>query len=64
MTEEKLHIREVAITKVDSFLCSCGEGSRAQHICAYNPETQIVECEETREVFVLEAHHQLWLGVL
>ena len=66
MTEEKLHIREGAITKVDSFLCSCGEGSRprVQHICAYNPETQIVECEETREVFVLEAHHQLWLGVL
>ena len=64
LTEEKLHIREGAITKVDSFLCSCGEGSRVQHICAYNPETQIVECEETREVFVLEAHHQLWLGVL
>ena len=64
LTEEKLHIREGAITKVDSFLCSCGEGSRAQHICAYNPETQVVECEETREVFVLEAHHQLWLGVL
>ena len=64
LTEEKLHIREGAITKVDSFLCSCGEGSRAQHICVYNPETQIVECEETREVFVLEAHHQLWLGVL
>ena len=64
LTEEKLHIREGAITKVDSFLCSCGEGSRAQHICAYNPETLIVECEETREVFVLEAHHQLWLGVL
>ena len=64
LTEEKLHIREGAITKVDSFLCSCGEGSRAQHICAYNPDTQIVECEETREVFGLEAQHQLWLGML
>ena len=63
LTEEKLHIREGAITKVDSFLCSCGEG-RAHHICAYNPETHIVECEETREVFVLEPQHQLWLGVL
>ena len=62
LTEEKLHIREGAITKVDSFLCSCGEG-RAHHICAYNPETHIVECEETREVFVLERQHQLWLGV-
>ena len=46
LTEEKLHIREGAITKVDSFLCSCGEG-RAHHICAYNPETHIVECEVT-----------------
>ena len=63
LTEEKLHIREGAITKVDSFLCSCGEG-RAHHICAYNPETHIVECQETRKVFVLECQHQLWLGVL
>ena len=62
LTEEKLHIREGAITKVDSFLCSCGEG-RAHHICAYNPDTHIVECEVTREVFVLEPQHQLWLGV-
>ena len=62
LTEDKLHIREGAITKVDSFLCSCGE-CRAHHICAYNPETHIVECEVTREVFVLERQHQLWLGV-
>ena len=62
LTEEKLHIREGAITKVDSFLCSCGKG-RAHHICAYNPETHIVECEVTREVFDLETQHQLWLGV-
>ena len=51
LTEEKLHIREGAITKVDSFLCSCGKG-RAHHICAYNPETHIVECEVTRECCV------------
>ena len=63
LTEEKLHIREGAITKVDSFLCSCGEG-RAHHICAYDPETHIVECEVTGQVFDLEPHHQLWLGVL
>ena len=63
LTEEKLHISG-AITKVDSFLCSCGEGSRPKHICVYKPEGQILECEVTREVFVLEAHHQLWLGVL
>ena len=63
LTEDKLHIREGAITKVDSFLCSCGEGRAHHHICAYNPETHIVECEETRKVFVLEPQHQLWLGV-
>ena len=62
LTEKKLHIREGAMTKVDSFICSCGEG-RAHHICAYNPETHIVECEMTRKVFVLEPQHQLWLGV-
>ena len=61
-TEEKLHIREDAITKVDSFLCSCGEGSRAQHICAYIPRTQIVVCEETKKM--VKTYHQLWLGVL
>ena len=61
-TEEKLHIKEGAITKVDSFLCSCGEGSRTQHICAYHPKTQIVECEETRKM--VKTYHQLWLGVL
>ena len=63
LTEEKLHIREGAINKVDSFLCSCDEG-RAHHICAYDPETHIVECEVTRKVFELEPQHQLWLGVL
>ena len=64
LTEKKLHIREGAITKVDSFLCSCGEGM-ARHICAYNPETHIVECTEleTRKVFDLEPQHQLWLGM-
>ena len=61
LTEEKLHIREGAITKVDSFLCSCGKG-RAHHICAYKP-VRHVECQETRKVFDLERQHQLWLGV-
>ena len=63
LTEVKLHIREGALSKVDSFLCSCGEES-ACHICTFNPETCIVECEETSEVVKLEAHHQQWLGML
>ena len=65
-TEEKLHIiqeGEGAITKVDSFLCSCGKGS-ARHTCAYNPLSKILECEadETGENCKLDSTHMLWLG--
>ena len=67
LTEEKLHIiqeGEGAITKVDSFLCSCGKGS-AHHTCAYNPLSGILECEagETRESCKLDSRHMLWLGM-
>ena len=68
LTEEKLHIiqeGEGAITKVDSFLCSCGKGS-AHHTCAYNPLSGILECmesEETGECCKLDPLHKLWLGV-
>ena len=67
LTEEKLHIiqeGEGAITKVDSFLCSCGKGS-AHHTCAYNPLSGILECtesEETGEGCKLDPQHSLWLG--
>ena len=67
LTEEKLHIIEEgegAITKVDSFLCSCGKGS-AHHTCAYNPLSGILECtesEETGEHCKLVPQHSLWLG--
>ena len=67
LTEEKLYIiqeGEGAITKVDSFLCSCGKGS-AHHTCAYNPLSGILECEseETGESCKLDPQHLLWLGV-
>ena len=67
LTEEKLHIiqeGEGAITKVDSFLCSCGKGS-AHHTCAYNPHSRILECEadETGESCKLDSRHMLWLGM-
>ena len=67
LTEEKLHIiqeGEGAITKVDSFLCSCGKGS-AHHTCAYNSFSGILECtesEETGERCKLDPQHKLWLG--
>ena len=68
LAEEKLHIiqeGEGAITKVDSFLCSCGKGS-AHHTCAYNPLSGILECEESEETgesCKLDPQHLLWLGV-
>ena len=68
LTEEKLHIiqeGEGAITKVDSFLCSCGKGS-AHHTCAYNSFSGILECtesEETGERCKLDPQHKLWLGM-
>ena len=63
LTEEKLHIiqeGEGSITKVDSFLCSCGKGS-AHHTCAYNPISEILECEETRESCKLGRQQLRWL---
>ena len=67
LTEEKLHIiqeGEGAITKVDSFLCSCDKGS-AHHTCAYNPHTEVLECEaeETGESCKLDPRHRRWLGM-
>ena len=64
LTEEKLHIIQGAITKVDSFLCSCGKGS-AHHTCAYNPLSGILECEEKEigESCKLDSSHMLWLGM-
>ena len=67
LTEEKLHIiqeGEGAITKVDSFLCSCGKGS-AHHTCAYNPLSRMecTESEDTGERCKLDPQHKLWLGM-
>ena len=67
LTEEKLHIiqkGEGAITKVDSFLCSCGKGS-AHHSCAYNTLSGILECTESEagELCILETQHSHWLGM-
>ena len=63
LTEEKLHIREGAFTKVDSFLCSCEKVNG--HLCDYNPESGILECDENGEVTTeLKPQHLLWLGML
>ena len=64
LTEKKLHIiqeGEGAITKVDTFLCSCGKGS-AHHFCTYKP-SGCVECEKTNVLYDLKPQHLLWLGM-
>ena len=61
LTEEKLRITEVAITKVDSFLCSCDEKSNARHVCIYNDSSGIVECEVTGRSCNLEPQNLLWI---
>ena len=64
LTEKRLSIKEGAIIKVDSFLCSCGKGS-AHHTCAYNPLSGILECEETDEICTsVDSKHLHWLGML
>ena len=63
-TEKRLSIKEGAISKVDSFLCSCGKGS-AHHTCAYNPLSGILVCEETDEICTsVDSKHLHWLGML
>ena len=50
LTEERLRITDNAITKVDSFLCSCDENSH--YVCIYNVEMRIAVCEVTDDVCV------------
>ena len=60
-TEDRLHITEGAITKVDSFLCSCDEKANARHVCIYNNNSGIVECEVTDQERHLEPQNLVWI---
>ena len=60
-TQKELHIREDAITIVDSFLCSCGEGS-AHHVCTYKPDKRIGVCCEKGTECDLDTPHLRWLS--
>ena len=64
LTEEKLHLiqeGEGAITKVDSFRCSCDKGSA--HFCTYIPSSECMQCEKTGKLYELDPQHLLWLGM-
>ena len=61
LTEERLRITQCAITKIDSFLCSCDEKSNARHVCIYNNSSGIIECEVTGQSCNLEFQNLLWI---
>ena len=60
-TEERLRITQCAITKIDSFLCSCDDKSKARHVCIYNNSSGIIECEVTGQSCNLEPQNLLWI---
>ena len=47
LTEERLCIKECAITKVNLFLCSCDNKAKIRHFCVYNEKSRLAECEDT-----------------
>ena len=60
-TEDRLRITEGAITKVDSFLCSCNEKANARHVCICNDESGIIECEVTNQERHLVPQNLVWI---
>ena len=57
--EEKLHFVRDILIKEDVFVCSCNEPGR--HFCTYNPHSNIVVCERTKEPRPLNQQQQHWI---
>ena len=57
--EEKLHFVRDILIKEDVFVCSCNEPHR--HFCTYNPHSNIVVCERTKEPRPLNQQQQHWI---
>ena len=57
--EEKLHFVPDILIKEDVFVCSCNEPCR--HFCTYNPHSNIVVCERTKEPRPLNQQQQHWI---
>ena len=57
--EDKLHFVPDILTKEDVFVCSCNEPGR--HFCTYNPHSNIVVCERTKEPRPLNQQQQHWI---
>ena len=68
LTEERLRIREGAITMVDSFLCPCDSEkdmctSSGHHTCFYISPEKIECCKQEKIItYALETHHLCWLS--
>ena len=59
LTDQRFRITEDALTKVNSFLCTCEEQSH--HVCIYNQDSGIAQCEITDESCVLKPQQLLWI---
>ena len=58
VVEEKLHFIPDILIKEDVFICSCDE---PRHFCAYNPLSNMVVCERTKEPRPLNQQQQHWI---
>ena len=58
--EEKLHFVADILIKEDVFLCSC-RNDPAGHYCTYNPHSNIVVCDRTKQPHPLNQQQQYWI---
>ena len=58
--EEKLHFVADILIKEDVFLCSC-RNEPAGHYCTYNPHSNIVVCDRTKQPHTLNQQQQYWI---
>ena len=58
--EEKLHFVADILIKEDVFLCSC-RNEPAGHYCTYNPHSNIVVCDRTKQPHHLNQQQQYWI---
>ena len=58
--EEKLHFIPDILIKKDAFLCSC-DGSRQQHVCVYNAQSNRASCNRSEGPKQLNRQQLCWL---
>ena len=58
--EDKGHFVADILIKEDVFLCSC-RNEPAGHYCTYNPHSNIVVCDRTKQPHHLNQQQQYWI---